>query len=137
MKKMPVTNWLAALGIGGSFVLPADATAQGPPQERPRAEAADRDGTYVVINHEEQYSVWPARLRAPAGWTPVAPREPMEGTVDRLAQRAEHLRFLVVINHEEQYSIWPLEYEVPKGFEPISDECALEDCVKLLERRRR
>ena len=52
-------------------------------------------------------------------------------------EREDTTIYKVVINHEEQYSIWPLEYEVPKGFEPISDECALEDCVKLLERRRR
>lgn len=26
---------------------------------------------HVVINHERQYSVWPADNATPAGWTPV------------------------------------------------------------------
>jgi len=31
---------------------------------------ADDDRLYaVVINHEEQYSVWPADMDLPAGWT--------------------------------------------------------------------
>lgn len=25
----------------------------------------------VVINHEEQYSIWPANRELPLGWTPV------------------------------------------------------------------
>ena len=25
----------------------------------------------VVVNHEEQYSIWPADREVPAGWTPV------------------------------------------------------------------
>ncbi|MCP2168581.1 MbtH family protein [Goodfellowiella coeruleoviolacea] len=27
--------------------------------------------TRVVVNHEEQYSIWPADREPPAGWTPV------------------------------------------------------------------
>jgi MbtH protein len=32
------------------------------------------DDTYdysVVVNHEDQYSIWPADLDIPAGWQPV------------------------------------------------------------------
>jgi MbtH protein len=33
---------------------------------------SDVEGDYtVVVNHEEQYSVWPAGREPPAGWTPV------------------------------------------------------------------
>ncbi len=32
----------------------------------------------VVVNHEEQYSIWPAERQPPAGWEPVGP----EGTED-------------------------------------------------------
>ena len=33
-------------------------------------EEDDRDATYrVVINHEEQYSIWPAAWENPPGWT--------------------------------------------------------------------
>lgn len=32
----------------------------------------DTDTTYkVVVNHEEQYSIWPERREAPAGWSEV------------------------------------------------------------------
>jgi MbtH protein len=26
----------------------------------------------VVVNHEEQYSIWPEELKIPSGWTKVA-----------------------------------------------------------------
>ena len=36
------------------------------------ADAADDATPYkVVINHEEQYSIWPADREAPAGWREV------------------------------------------------------------------
>jgi MbtH protein len=32
----------------------------------------DDDGEYVVVvNHEDQYSIWPADRDVPAGWTAV------------------------------------------------------------------
>lgn len=37
----------------------------------------ERDTTteyLVVLNHEEQYSIWPAELDVPAGWRAVGPR---------------------------------------------------------------
>lgn len=34
-------------------------------------EAEDRTIYHVVINHEEQYSIWPADREVPPGWTPV------------------------------------------------------------------
>lgn len=35
----------------------------------------DDDAEYlVVVNHEEQYSLWPAFKEIPAGWTPTGPR---------------------------------------------------------------
>ncbi|MFF3941698.1 MbtH family protein [Streptomyces phaeofaciens] len=34
--------------------------------------STDLDPSYlVVVNHEEQYSIWPAGQQTPAGWTPV------------------------------------------------------------------
>ena len=30
-----------------------------------------KDDYVVVVNHEEQYSIWPAGREPPAGWTPV------------------------------------------------------------------
>jgi MbtH protein len=34
---------------------------------------ADRDYD-VVVNHEEQYSIWPTDREVPLGWTKVGPR---------------------------------------------------------------
>ena len=34
-------------------------------------EFPDRTTYQVVINHEEQYSIWPADRRAPLGWKAV------------------------------------------------------------------
>lgn len=34
--------------------------------------STDLDPSYlVVVNHEEQYSIWPAGQDTPAGWAPV------------------------------------------------------------------
>lgn len=41
---------------------------------------ADRRNNLAVINHEEQYALWPAGEAAPAGWQVVAPA----GTQDDL-----------------------------------------------------
>jgi MbtH protein len=30
----------------------------------------------VVVNHEEQYSIWPADRELPLGWTSVGPKGP-------------------------------------------------------------
>ncbi|MFC8124236.1 MbtH family protein [Streptomyces sp. NPDC057302] len=32
------------------------------------AHGGDPDGYRVVVNHEEQYSIWPAGQERPAGW---------------------------------------------------------------------
>ncbi|MCK2215439.1 MbtH family protein [Actinomadura sp. ATCC 31491] len=37
---------------------------------------------HVVVNDEEQYSIWPAGRDVPAGWRPVGPPGPK---ADRLA----------------------------------------------------
>jgi len=38
-------------------------------------ENEDQDRRYkVVVNHEEQYSIWFEERPAPAGWTEVGPR---------------------------------------------------------------
>ncbi|WP_316527981.1 MbtH family protein [Kitasatospora brasiliensis] len=35
----------------------------------------DPDAVYqVVVNHEEQYSIWPADREIPAGWRAAGPR---------------------------------------------------------------
>lgn len=65
MKRHELKNWLAALGIGGGLAVSAHATPPKP--AAPEVKKAQADPRYVVINHEEQYSIWPSS-RVPAGW---------------------------------------------------------------------
>ena len=46
----------------------------------------DDDGTryHVVVNHEEQYSVWPVHREIPAGWAP-------DGTTGMLKECTDHI----------------------------------------------
>jgi MbtH protein len=36
----------------------------------------------VLVNHERQYSLWPAYLEIPAGWAPTGPRGPRQTCID-------------------------------------------------------
>ncbi len=50
----------------------------------------------VVINHEEQYSIWPADREDPAGWRSVPPPE-VEGFADLpgpVGSKAEVTRYI-------------------------------------------
>ena len=46
----------------------------------------------VVVNHEEQYSVWPADREPPAGWTPVGVRGPESVCLDWIEENWTDLR---------------------------------------------
>ncbi|MEU5907119.1 MbtH family NRPS accessory protein [Micromonospora sp. NPDC047467] len=41
---------------------------------------------HVVVNHEEQYSVWPADRQPPAGWTTVGPARSKDDCLDHIAE---------------------------------------------------
>ncbi|MFI9589349.1 MbtH family protein [Nonomuraea sp. NPDC052265] len=45
----------------------------------------DRD-YLVVVNHEEQYSIWPADREMPAGWSAEGTSGPKAACLDRIAQ---------------------------------------------------
>ncbi|MCP5095286.1 MAG: MbtH family protein [Chloroflexi bacterium] len=46
-------------------------------------EDQDVDKVYkVVINHEEQYSIWPANREAPLGWREVGKSGPKQECLD-------------------------------------------------------
>ncbi len=46
---------------------------------------ADDSTTFkVVVNHEEQYSIWPADRDVPAGWTEVAVTGPKSVCLDHI-----------------------------------------------------
>lgn len=41
---------------------------------------------HVVVNHEEQYSVWPAEREPPVGWTTVGPPRSRNECLDHIAR---------------------------------------------------
>ena len=147
MKTDDLKNWLAVLGIGGGIALSgpqvtlaaADQPEAGPAHEPPGA-TRERQPLYVVINHEEQYSIWPARQALPSQWRRVS--EPVElGSAVSRFRGDKALRYRVVINHEEQYSIWPQDRKPPEGFRIVpalvrEEPCQIEACGKLVERLR-
>lgn len=51
----------------------------------PPADQDDRDYE-VVINDEEQYSIWLSELPRPAGWRPVGPRGSMSSCLEHIRQ---------------------------------------------------
>ncbi|MGQ0772988.1 MAG: MbtH family protein [Pseudonocardiales bacterium] len=53
----------------------------------------DPDGTYcTLINGEGQYSLWPAFIDVPAGWTVVHPQDTREGCLDYINQHWTDMR---------------------------------------------
>jgi MbtH protein len=46
----------------------------------------------VVVNHEEQYSIWPADQENPAGWTNVGPNGSREQCLADIAERWTDMR---------------------------------------------
>ncbi len=46
----------------------------------------DRAEFLVVVNHEEQYSLWPAFKEIPAGWTATGPRGSRKVCLDWIEQ---------------------------------------------------
>ncbi|HEX2204052.1 MAG TPA: MbtH family protein [Longimicrobium sp.] len=55
----------------------------------------DREDTtiyQVVVNHEEQYSIWPADRELPLGWTAVGPSGPKAECLEWIEQTWTDMR---------------------------------------------
>jgi MbtH protein len=53
----------------------------------------DPDGTFsVVVNDEEQYSLWPSHLATPAGWRVVRGEDTRQAALDYIEQNWTDLR---------------------------------------------
>ena len=101
----------------------------------------------VVINHEEQYSIWPDGRKIPLGWQAVGKNgskaeclayiEEVWTDMRPLSIQKMNLpaktRYAVVINHEEQYSIWPEEKKPIKGWKPTGKTGDLATCMDYIE----
>lgn len=53
----------------------------------------DPDGTFcVLVNDEEQYSLWPSALAVPAGWTVVHDADTRQACLDHIEAHWTDLR---------------------------------------------
>lgn len=53
----------------------------------------DPDGTYLVLcNDEGQYSLWPAFVEVPAGWTVVLPASGRQECLDHIEEHWTDMR---------------------------------------------
>lgn len=53
----------------------------------------DIDGTYLaLVNHEGQYSLWPAFIDVPAGWQIVHPSDTRQTCLDYINQHWTDMR---------------------------------------------
>jgi len=58
-----------------------------------RDEGDDDTQTYkVVVNHEEQYSIWPVERDTPPGWQDVGPSGSKAACLDAIAERWTDMR---------------------------------------------
>jgi MbtH protein len=57
----------------------------------------------VVINDEEQYSIWPARREAPAGWREVGVSGSKEACLDHVATAWTDMRPLSLRRWMEEH----------------------------------
>jgi MbtH protein len=53
----------------------------------------DEESEYIVlVNHEEQYSLWPSFREVPAGWTAVGPRGKRKECLDWIEENWKDMR---------------------------------------------
>jgi MbtH protein len=115
----------------------------------PSSVTAQNKGEYkVVINHEEQYSIWPINKKLHKGWqeTEVYGNQAkcheyieevwtdMRPLSIQKMNLPEDTEYFVVINHEEQYSIWPKELALPDSWRQTKTHGTLYPCVKYIKK---
>jgi MbtH protein len=56
----------------------------------------------VVVNHEEQYSIWPEYKDIPGGWRAVGPKGPKQECLDYIKEVWTDMRPLSLRQHMRQ-----------------------------------
>ena len=112
------------------------------------ATAQNIDRYAVVINHEEQYGIWPINKKPPKGWqkTEIQGNQAkcqeyieevwtdMRPLSIRKMNLSEETEYSVVINHEEQYSIWPKKLALPEKWRKTKINGNLSHCHKYIKK---
>ncbi len=115
------------------------------------AHAQSTDTYKVVINHEEQYSIWPVDRETLRGWENSGISGTKQECFDyieevwtdmrplSLRKRVEEKNlaqgktpYKVVVNHEEQYSIWLVGQEVTGKWRETGETCSLKECLSYI-----
>lgn len=110
--------------------------------------AQNKDEYKVVINHEEQYSIWPINKKSPKGWRDLEIRGNKDKCQDYIEEvwtdmrplsiqkmnLPEDTEYFVIINHEEQYSIWPKKLALPERWKLTKIDGTLYPCVKYIKK---
>jgi len=68
----------------------------------------------VVVNHEEQYSIWPTYLEIPAGWREVGVQGPKQHCLDHIKDAWTDMRPLSLRKHMEGLAGAPGSAEAAK-----------------------
>lgn len=112
------------------------------------AQAQKNDAGYkVVINHEEQYSIWPIDKITSEGWKETRVTGDLAKCRNYIEEVWTDMRplsikklnlpkdtpYMVVINHEEQYSIWPADRPLPRNCKSTRTKGTLDQCMKYIE----
>jgi MbtH protein len=115
-------------------------------QLSPELLSQDSGKYQVVINHEEQYSVWPVKVNPPDGWRAITKPGSLKKCSNYIRKNWTDMRplsiqkeyalsdkYAVVINHEEQYSIWPAKANPPDGWKTTDIKGAYAECFDYIE----
>ncbi len=93
----------------------------------------------VIINQEEEYSIWPVAHELPLGWKAID----KQGTRYECAnyiqavgvsfqEETENTIYVVMINQEERYSIWPAYRDVPLGWRAVDKQGTQDECLDYM-----
>ena len=109
--------------------------------------AQNQDEYKVVVNHEEQYSIWHVNKNTSKGWKETeihGNQAKCKNYIDEIwtdmrplsiqkMNLPEDTEYFVVINHEEQYSIWPKKLDLQETWKPTKIHGTLYPCVKYIK----
>jgi MbtH protein len=99
----------------------------------------------VVINHEEQYSIWPVGKDLERGWRDTRFTGSLKGATRYIEEVWTDMRPLsfrksdpagphrVVINHEEQYSVWPEGKDLERGWKETGRTGNVKEAMHYIE----
>ena len=136
----------------GALVLPVAALPVLASSASAQDVRSGQDEYKVVINHEEQYSIWSAEQRMSRPWRETGETCTLKGCtayieevwtdmrplslrkqMEEAGLERDEMKYKVVINHEEQYSIWSGEQDVRGTWRETGQTCAFDDCMDYIE----